>query len=91
MSLLLVLHCTSGIMSGEMDETENHVGVGACWRLLFHPGLQYFWKILSQIFVRNCMWKKPKAVISSFLVVSNVVYKYDQSNEHAISLQVLRE
>lgn len=28
---------------------------------------------------------------SYFLMLSNVVYRYDQSNEHAISLQVLRE
>lgn len=35
--------------------------------------------------------KANKAVISSFLMLGNVVYKYDQSNEHVISLQVLRD
>lgn len=53
----------------------------------------------SAIFLENSLshlyWKlyveKNKAVISSFLMLSSVVYKYDQSNEHEISLQVLRE
>lgn len=63
----------------------------ACWGLLLHPGLQYFLEnSLSHLY-----WKlyveKNKAVISSFLMLSSVVYKYDQSNEHEISLQVLRE
>lgn len=53
----------------------------------------------SAIFLESSLshlyWKlyveKTKAVISSFLMLSSVVYKYDQSNEHEISLQVLRE
>lgn len=53
----------------------------------------------SAMFLENSLshlyWKlyveKNKAVISSFLMLSSVVYKYDQSNEHEISLQVLRE
>lgn len=46
---------------------------------------------LSNLCWKLCVKKTQSSYFFFSDVLSNVVYKYDQSSEHAISLQVLRE
>lgn len=44
-------------------------------KVLLHSDLQYFGNSIRNFVFGNCIWKKK--AISSFLMLSNVIYKYD--------------